>query len=144
MKVQFLCTHLVTFLQNQASDGQRHPLPLSYLLLDVKVRGAAAPKELMTYAWLESEYWGRILAPRNGLEPWGWNWSHVAGVGVGAGLEPWGWYWSPEAGIGALRLGLDPRVWHLSIGTLEPWSWSWTLEAEIGACKLRLEPECWD
>ena len=32
----------------KASDGQRYPLPLSWWMLDVKVRGAAAPKEPMT------------------------------------------------------------------------------------------------
>ena len=37
----------------KASDGQRYPLPLGWCILDVKVRGAAALKEPMTYAWLE-------------------------------------------------------------------------------------------
>ena len=36
----------------KASDGQRYPLPLGWCMLDVKVRGAAAPKEPMTYAGL--------------------------------------------------------------------------------------------
>ena len=39
----------------KVSDGQRYPLPLSKCMLSMEVRGAAAPKEPMTYA-LRLEY----------------------------------------------------------------------------------------
>ena len=35
----------------KALDGQRYPLPLCEYMWGVKVGGAAAPKEPMTYAW---------------------------------------------------------------------------------------------
>ena len=40
----------------KASDGQRYPLSLSKCMLDMEMRGAAAPKEPMTYDGLGFEH----------------------------------------------------------------------------------------
>ena len=92
--------------QNSVKFLQKRPnFLLKALLRCSKLNLKATPKEPMTYAWLELEYWGGILAPRKGMEPWGWKWSNDDGprAGVGAlwqGLEPQSWYWSLKAGIG--------------------------------------------
>ena len=70
---------------------------------DVKVRGAAAPKERMTYAeyrgW-DLSYDAGIKAIRLGLKPFGLGWSLRAGVlAWWLELEPKGWDWSFHAGI---------------------------------------------
>ena len=49
-------------------------------MLDVKVRGAAAPKEPMTYAGLRFDHWSWDLSHEAEVEPSGLDWSLLAGV----------------------------------------------------------------
>ena len=78
----------------------------------MEVRGAAAPKEPMTYAGLGFEHWGKDLGLEAGIwammlefEPQGWNLSHKAEIGaMRPGLGPSGWELGYEAGIWASRL----------------------------------------
>jgi len=64
----------------------------------VKVRGAAAPKEPMTYAGLRYEHWS-------------WDLSRGRGGAIRLGLEPLSWGLSLNVRIGASRLGLEPQGW---------------------------------
>ena len=63
----------------KALDGQRYPLPLCEYTC-VMVRGAAAPKEPMTYAGLIFENWSWDLSHEAEVEPSGLDWSLLAGV----------------------------------------------------------------
>ena len=66
---------------------------------DVKVRGAAAPKERMTYA----EYRG-------------WDLSYNAGIkAIRLGLKPFGLGWSLRAGVPLWRLKMEPEGWDCSL-----------------------------
>ena len=51
-------------------------------MYDIKVRGAAAAKEPMTYAGLRFEHWSWDLSNEAEEEPSGLNWSLLAGVEV--------------------------------------------------------------
>ena len=74
-------------------------------MLDVEVRGAASPKESMTYAGLGIE--AGIGASKLGLELRGLGLSFGAGIGaLRLRLELWGLDWSLAAGIEALGMGL--------------------------------------
>ena len=88
----------------------------------MKVRGAAAPKEPMTYAGLRFEHWSWDLSHEAEVEPSGLDWSLLAGDGASwERSQPRGWNWSQEGGSEAIR-------------------WDWGLKAGIDASKLELEP----
>ena len=86
------------------------------------MRGAVAPKELMTYAGLRLEHWSWNLCHEAEVEPSGLDWSLLDGDGASwQRSQPRGWNWSQEAG-------------------LEVICWDWGLKAGIDASKLELEP----